>query len=148
MKLLGLLSSATSLLFILGNCSNCTSCASKTGNSDIFASKNDAAEKDKSQVNNKAISQKPLASDDTFIIDADFPSGNMPFGTAWNTAENYGQQKSCSRWAEEQPGICLAATIEIPYTNVGKIAVSDCNARNFGCNLARALHKNLSKLRQ
>ncbi|MHC4206318.1 MAG: M14 family zinc carboxypeptidase [Planctomycetota bacterium] len=73
---------------------------------------------------------------------------SLPFGTAWNTAENYGQQKSCSRWAEEQPGVCLAATIEIPYANVGKVVVSDCNARNFGRDLARALRKYLSKLGQ
>ena len=68
---------------------------------------------------------------------------SLPFGTAWNTAANYGQYKSCSRWAEEQPGVRLATTIEIPYANVGAAVVTADNARAFGRDLAGALRNYL-----
>lgn len=68
---------------------------------------------------------------------------SLPFGTAWNTAANYGQYKSCGRWAEEQPGVCLATTIEIPYANVGAAVVTADNARVFGRDLARAIRRYL-----
>jgi hypothetical protein len=68
---------------------------------------------------------------------------SLPFGTAWNTASNYGQFKSCSRWAGEQPGVRLATTIEIPYANVGTTVVTADNARAFGHDLARALRRYL-----
>lgn len=71
---------------------------------------------------------------------------NLPFGTAWNTAKNYGDQKSCSRWGQEQPGVFLAATIEIPYANVGKVIVTSGNAHDFGHDLACALRKYLESL--
>lgn len=64
---------------------------------------------------------------------------SLPFGTDWNTAKNYGEQKSCSRWGAEQPGVRLATTIEIPYANVGDTIVTVDNARAFGCDLALAL---------
>jgi hypothetical protein len=64
---------------------------------------------------------------------------SLPFGTAWNTAANYGQYKSCGRWAEEQPGVRLATTIEIPYANVGEVIMTADNARAFGRDLAGAL---------
>ncbi len=64
---------------------------------------------------------------------------SLPFGTAWNTAVNYEQFKSCSRWAGEQPDVCLATTIEIPYANVGTTVVTADNARAFGHDMARAL---------
>ena len=68
---------------------------------------------------------------------------SLPFGTDWNTASNYGDHKSCARWASEQPGIILATTIEIPYANVGKVIVTVDNARDFGHDLALALRKYL-----
>lgn len=68
---------------------------------------------------------------------------SLPFGTGWNTAANYGQSKSSSRWAGEQPGVRLAATIEIPYANVGTTVVTADNARAFGHDLARALRRYL-----
>ncbi|MHC4537477.1 MAG: M14 family zinc carboxypeptidase [Planctomycetota bacterium] len=64
---------------------------------------------------------------------------SLPFGTAWNTSVNYGQFKSSSRWAGEQPGVQMAATIEIPYANVGTTVVTADNARAFGHDLAPAL---------
>jgi len=68
---------------------------------------------------------------------------SLPFGTAWNTAENYGEYKSCGRWGAEQLGIRLATTIEIPYANVGVAVVTSDNARTFGHDLARALWRYL-----
>ena len=68
---------------------------------------------------------------------------NLPFGTAWNTASNYGKQKSSGRWGSEQPGVLMASTIEIPYANVGTVIVTAENARAFGRDLARALRRYL-----
>ncbi|MBL7188819.1 MAG: peptidase M14 [Phycisphaerae bacterium] len=68
---------------------------------------------------------------------------SLPFGTAWNTAGNYGKQKSCSRWGSEQPSVSLASTIEIPYANVGAAMVTAQNARAFGRDLALALRRYL-----
>ena len=73
---------------------------------------------------------------------------SLPFGTAWNTAANYGKFKSFSRWAGEQSGVRLAATIEIPYANVGTIVVTADNARAFGHDLARALRRYLENSTQ
>jgi len=69
---------------------------------------------------------------------------SIPFGTAWNTAANYGQFKSSSRWAGEQQGVRLATTIEIPYANVGTTVVTADNARAFGHDLAKALQRYLA----
>jgi len=68
---------------------------------------------------------------------------SLPFGTAWNTAANYGKQKSCSRWGSQQPPVSLASTIEIPYANVGPVVVTAQNARAFGRDLALALRQYL-----
>lgn len=70
---------------------------------------------------------------------------SLPFGTAWNTAGNFGQNKSCSRWAAEQPGILLATTIEIPYANVGAVTVTADNARALGRDIAAALREYLEE---
>ena len=70
-------------------------------------------------------------------------ASNLPFGTAWNTAGNYGNYKSCSGWAQEQPGIRLATTIEIPYANVGTTVVTADKARAFGRDVAQALRQYL-----
>ena len=68
---------------------------------------------------------------------------SLPFGTAWNTAANYGKQKSCSRWGSQQPTVSLASTIEIPYANVGAAVVTAESARAFGHDLALALRQYL-----
>jgi hypothetical protein len=68
---------------------------------------------------------------------------NLPFGTGWNTAANYGKQKSCSRWGAEQPGVLMSSTIELPYGNAGAVTVTAENARAFGRDLARALQRYL-----
>lgn len=71
-------------------------------------------------------------------------AGNVPFGTAWNTATNYDQGKSCGSWARELPGIRLASGIELPYANVQGAEVTADSARAWGCDLARALAKYLA----
>ena len=68
---------------------------------------------------------------------------NLPFGTAWNNGSYYGRLKSCRLWAEEQPGVIMATTFEIPYANVGTTVVTADNARAFGRDLARALRRYL-----
>jgi predicted deacylase len=68
---------------------------------------------------------------------------SLPFGTSWNTAKNYGTQKSSSRWACEQPSVRMATTIEIPYANVGTVPVTPEKARAFGRDLALALRRYL-----
>jgi len=68
---------------------------------------------------------------------------NLPFGKAWNTARNYGGQKSFARWAGELPGIRLAATFEIPYANASREPVTAESARAFGRDLAKALRRYL-----
>ena len=70
-------------------------------------------------------------------------SDNLPFGKAWNTGNNYGKLKSCSRWAAEIEQVRLATTIEIPYANVRGEAVTARTARAFGRDLARAIRKYL-----
>jgi hypothetical protein len=80
------------------------------------------------------------------VVEGELPyraKSSLPFGTAWNTAANYGQFKSSSRWAGEQSGVQMAATIEIPYANVGTTVVTADNARAFGRDLARALRRYL-----
>jgi hypothetical protein len=70
-------------------------------------------------------------------------AGNVPFGTAWNTATNYDQGKSCGAWTRELPGIRLASGIELPYANVQGVEVTADAARAWGRDLARALAKYL-----
>ncbi|MHC4742483.1 MAG: M14-type cytosolic carboxypeptidase [Planctomycetota bacterium] len=71
---------------------------------------------------------------------------NLPFGRAWNTAKNYGNHKSSSRWAAELNGILLATTIEIPYANAAGKEVNPESARAFGKDLAKALAAYLTTL--
>ncbi len=64
---------------------------------------------------------------------------NIPFGTAWNTAKNYTQGKSCGRWTSALPGIWFGTSIEIPYANVSGKAITAENARLLGGDIAGAL---------
>jgi len=73
-------------------------------------------------------------------------SDNLPFGTAWNTGQNYGTGKSCGRWASELDGIKLATSFEIPYANASGKTVTAETARAFGWDIACALRCFLQKL--
>ncbi len=74
-------------------------------------------------------------------------SDNLPFGQAWNTDDNVGANKSCSRWASDLEGIRLVASFEIPYANAGGRPVTAEGARAFGRSLARALRSYLEQTR-
>jgi hypothetical protein len=65
---------------------------------------------------------------------------NLPFGEAWNTADNFSAGKSFGRWASELPNIRFGGTIEIPYANAGGRPVTAQSARTLGRDLARALY--------
>jgi len=67
------------------------------------------------------------------------PSDNLPFGQAWNTADNFGAGKSFTRWAGELPGVRLATSIEVPYANARGRQVNAQTARAFGRDVAHAL---------
>jgi hypothetical protein len=66
---------------------------------------------------------------------------NLPFGEAWNTADNFTAGKSFGRWASELPGISLGGSIEIPYANAGGQPVTAQSARALGRDLARTLYE-------
>jgi hypothetical protein len=72
-------------------------------------------------------------------------SDNLPFGKAWNTGRNLGENKSCSRWAGDLEGIRLAATFEIPYANAAGQAVTPEGARQFGHSLAKTIRDYLER---
>ncbi len=63
----------------------------------------------------------------------------LPFGTAWNTVDNFAGGRSFARWVRELPGIALGTAIEIPYANAGGAEVNPDSARAFGRDLGRAL---------
>ncbi len=66
-------------------------------------------------------------------------SDNLPFGKAWNTGGNVGENKSFGQWADGLEGIRLEASFEIPYANAGGQAVTPESARLFGHSLAKAI---------
>lgn len=66
---------------------------------------------------------------------------NLPFGRGWNNKETYGKLKSFAQWAEELPGVQVAATLELPYATVRDQPVTPESARTFGADLARALRR-------
>lgn len=68
---------------------------------------------------------------------------NLPFGQRWNVATNASQGRTCTRWAK-QLGARLVSTIETPYALAGDQPVTATSARQFGNDLARALHAYLA----
>jgi hypothetical protein len=68
---------------------------------------------------------------------------SLPWGKSWNNAEQ-GLVRNSSSWFATQPGILWAATIEIPYANVGgPKPVTAEGARAFGRDLAKAIRRYL-----
>jgi len=70
---------------------------------------------------------------------------NLPFGEAWNTGSKLGEGTSMARWTSKVPGIELAATVEIPYANIGDTQVTPDSARAFGRDLAGAIRRFLQQ---
>lgn len=64
---------------------------------------------------------------------------NLPYGRAWNTADNTVQGTSFGRWAVELPDIWMATSMEIPYATIHEQPVTAGAVRAFGRDLARAL---------
>ncbi len=70
----------------------------------------------------------------------------LPFGTAWNTGQNYTAGKGFSRWSAELPGVRLGTAIEIPYANARGTEVNQESARGFGIDLGNAIQEYLTTL--
>lgn len=64
---------------------------------------------------------------------------NIPFGTSWNTADNYKAGTNGARWAAKIKGVEVAATFELPYANAKGGEVNAESARAFGEDLATAI---------
>ncbi len=75
-------------------------------------------------------------------------ANNLPFGVAWNTAEEYGPRNGepvdASDWFGTLPGIWFGTTMELPYANVEGAEVTADSARAFGRDLARAIREHLA----
>jgi len=71
------------------------------------------------------------------------PTDNLAHGTSWNTDANYKQGCNFAQWAETIPGMRMAASMEIPYANVGGAPVTPESARQFGGSIAEAIRSYL-----
>ncbi|MBI5388704.1 MAG: hypothetical protein HZA90_28925 [Verrucomicrobia bacterium] len=68
----------------------------------------------------------------------------LAFGTAWNTAKNTTQGRTCSGWTSERfPAARLTTTIEITYADALGIEVNATSARALGRDMAVALLEHL-----
>ena len=71
-------------------------------------------------------------------------SGNMPFGTGWNTGSAL-KTASFAAWASGLPNMRIATTIEIPYSQVGRTSVSAASASQLGRDLGSAIRAYFEK---
>jgi hypothetical protein len=70
----------------------------------------------------------------------------MPYGTDWNTTEEYKEGVTFGKWASTIEDIRLPVSIEFPYAiNEGQIITQE-NSRSFGIDLAEAIMKYLEQL--
>ena len=67
------------------------------------------------------------------------PADNVPYGTSWNTDQNYTGGTGCSTWAGQLRGVKLASSFEIPYAEAKGGPVTQETARLFGHDLVRAI---------
>lgn len=72
-----------------------------------------------------------------------FKQNNIPFGTSWNTAQNYTQGRTIKHYAAELPFVRNAQTIEIPFANFGEITVDRNSMLAYGASIARATYRYL-----
>ena len=68
---------------------------------------------------------------------------DIPFGTEWNTEQNYGNGCGFSKWAATQTGVSLSTTLEVPYATVRDKIIDQQNARQFGQEMALAIRNYL-----
>ena len=67
-------------------------------------------------------------------------SGNIPFGTSWNTNQNYVQGLSSLQWARlNAPGAHVCCCFEIPFANAKGTEVNPGSARVFGESIAKTV---------
>ena len=66
---------------------------------------------------------------------------NLPYGVSWNKLKPV--TKNCSGWMSQLPGISLSASMEFPYSAVGKEPLTEENSRTLGFDLARAIRRYL-----
>ena len=66
-------------------------------------------------------------------------AGNLPFGKAWNTGENYGGGATFHDWLGPLVAPGCVCSIEIPYASAGGAEVNAGSARAFGADLAGAI---------
>lgn len=71
------------------------------------------------------------------------PGDDVPFGLRWNTADNYVEGISSSRWAADLPGCRLAVTLEVPYAVARGAELNQQSARSFGGAVAAAVGRYL-----
>ena len=83
------------------------------------------------------VSELPFSADDL-----------LPFGTAWNTGDNYAKGISLSKWGRSLKGVSLSTSLEFPYTTVYDKQVTVENARGFGETIASAMQEYLRRLKK
>lgn len=67
-------------------------------------------------------------------------SDDLPFGTSWNSSNNYQDGLSATQWVYANiPGIKVARTTEIPFAYANGALVYPDKMRKFGHGVARAL---------
>ena len=68
-----------------------------------------------------------------------FKKNNIPFGTSWNTANNYIQGRTIKHYAAQLPFVSCAQTIEIPFANFGDVTVDHEAMLRYGEAIAHAV---------
>lgn len=111
-------------------------------NEDIYLVGSSDPEMEKNQITFSKMLEKNAVGDLRL-----FHRNFIPFGTSWNTSDNYSKGKSFSRWAGSLNGISLAGTIEFPYANVSGVPVSKDGARRFGKAIAISMNEYLESLK-
>ena len=67
-----------------------------------------------------------------------FKQNNIPFGTSWNTAQNYTQGRTIRHYAATLPFMRNTQAIEIPFANFGAVTVDRNAMLAYGASIARA----------
>jgi hypothetical protein len=69
----------------------------------------------------------------------------MPYGTDWNTAQEYTEGVSFGKWASTLEGMKLPISIEFPYAINEDQMITQENSSNFGIDIAEAIMKYLEQ---
>lgn len=67
-----------------------------------------------------------------------FKRDNIPFGSSWNTAQNYTQGRTIRHYAATLPFVRNTQAIEIPFANFGAVTVDRNAMLAYGASIARA----------